>query len=111
MTEVKDEKTFVLKDQNGYYVGSNSISYSKGIRQHVYSCSKYLTNGFYTYQTLTAAEAGLKILQDKETKINNGKQFHIEEINRYKVLMSESNMDVPKNPFTHEYYQVGLAIA
>ena len=112
MREVEEERTFVLKDNRGNYVGSNSISQNKQAKQYVYSYSKFLTNGFYTYQTSEAAEVGLKILQDKETEINIGKEFHIEEINRYEVLKQESNINIPKNPFQHEYYQQeGLAIA
>lgn len=108
---MEEEKIFALKDSRGNYVGSNSIYHNKVTKVYAYSYSKYLTNGFYTYQTEMSAKDGLRVLQEKELEINNGITFHIEGINRRETLIKESNKNVPKIPFVQEYYKEGLAIA
>jgi len=98
MTELNGA-IYVLKDTDGNYVGSNSISYCKKTKKYKYSYSKFLTNGFYTYKTKYAAEIGLQILRDETINIKNGRQYHVERIDKYSVLKNESKMDIPIMPF------------
>jgi len=109
MTEIL-EGIFVLKDNKGNYIGSNSISYDRESKQYIYSYSKYLTNGFYTYQCESDALNELDILQEKAIKIKIGTKFHVERINRFDVLSNESKMDISQYPFIHECIKAeGLA--
>lgn len=109
MTE--KEGIFVLKDNDDNYVGSNSISYDTRNKRYIYSYSKFYTNGFYTYSNESDAMKGLEFLQLKSINIKIGIKFHVEEINRYETLKRESKMDIPRDPFQHEYFRERMAIA
>lgn len=109
MRKGNDEGTFVLKDSDGKYVGSNSVSYDKETNRYVYSYSEFLTNGFYTYKNEKDALGGLKKIQEMGIKIKIGKEFRMEWINDREVVIKESKMDIPKDPFINIYTE-GLAV-
>jgi hypothetical protein len=111
MIVVGEDRTFVLKDNEGNFVGKNSIYCNREFTKCIYSYSEFLTNGFYTYQRESDAKEYLKSLQTMALKIKIGIEFHIEEINRIEVLMLESKKNIPKNPFVQKDLEIGLAIA
>ena len=99
---------FVLKDQDGNFVGSNSISYDKQTRQVIYSFSKFLTNGFYYSLSQKAAEVQLDNLNQLQAQFKlSGKQFHIEEIDKNEVLYREAQTHRPRDPFQQQYFLSG----
>jgi len=97
---LNDGERFVLKDERNNYVGSNSILYDKPTKQFFYSYSEWLTNGFYTYPTESSAKQALKSLQEIATKNRISIYFHVEKINKLKILIEENKMNVPRDPFT-----------
>lgn len=105
INEMKKEMVYVLKDQEGNYVASNSISYNEDTKKVSYTYSKFLVNGFYNSSTLEIAQTEL----DKLLALNKrfqlaGKQFHVEEIDMVKVMYAESKLNIPRYPFVTEYY-------
>lgn len=108
---VGEEIIFALKDNDGKFVGENSIFCNKEQTKCIYSYSEFLTNGFYTYRRESDAKKSLETLQSMALKIKIGIDFHIEKINRIEVLMLESKGNIPKNPFIHKSFDIGLAIA
>lgn len=102
---------FVLKDNDGNYVGKYSLSWDNEIQDNVYSFCKYLLNGFYTYQNENDANKDLEALQSKANEIKIGKEFHIEWINRREVINNECKMGVPRYPFQKVYCKELVAIA
>lgn len=83
---------YVLKDTQGIYVGSNSISYDKESKNFLYSFSQYLTNGFYTYPTMLSANKDLEKLKDIANKIGFEMGFYIEKINPITIIKQESKI-------------------
>jgi hypothetical protein len=101
-TEVMAEtEVFVLKDHGGKYVGVNSISYDKEIKEYIYSLSDQLTNGYYTYTNELDAIKDLKLLEDKGLKIKFGTTFHIENIDILETAKNENKDGIKLYPFEH----------
>lgn len=78
---------FVLKDSQNYYVGCNSIISNN--KQYMYSHSKSLINGFYTYSKKEEAENDLIKLRLEAKSIGFDIKFHIEKIDIIKTILEE----------------------
>lgn len=108
------EEIYVLKDQDGKYVGDNSISYDKPTNEYFYSFSETLTNGFYTYSDEAQAKEGLRKLKESASKIKFKINFSFEKIDLMKILLIESKIKISKHPFVTKRINVDnkeLAIA
>ena len=102
------KKRFVLKDQDGNYVGTNSISYDKATKQVIYSYSEFLTNGFYYSSSQKGAEAQLDKLNQLQAQFKlSGKQFHVEQIDKNEILYREAQTHRPRDPFQQQYFLSG----
>jgi hypothetical protein len=107
LKQINKETTFVLKDQEGNYVSSRSISYDEDTKQVSYTYAKFLVNGFYSSSTLEIAQAELDELKSLNKRFQLEKQFHILEIDMVKVMYEESektNMNIPRYPFISETF-------
>lgn len=92
-------KVYVLKDEKGNYVSSNSISYYKKIGKYKYTFSKFLVNGFYTYQNELDAKEVLKELKNKAKEIGFNIQFNISKIDLIQKIYEESKIIKGRYPF------------
>lgn len=102
---------YVLRDSRGMFAGGNSISYDKNSGKFIYSFSKYLTNGFYTYPTKKVAYEDLVKLKKIAKEINFNIDFSIEQIDFINIIMYESKFKIPVYPFIHEIIERKQAIA
>ena len=99
------KKRFVLKDQDGNYVASHSINYNESTKQVSYSCSNFLTNGFYYSSSPKGAEVQLDKLNQLQARFQlEGKSFRIEEIDKTETLYKEAQTHRPKDPFKYTYF-------
>lgn len=76
---------FVLKDSNGWYVSGSSLSADSNI----YTFSKSLINGFYTYGREQDAKNDLDKLIRLSHSMRLDCDFHIEKINILKTILNE----------------------
>lgn len=98
-TQQIKEKTYVIKDNQNNYVGTNSISYDQKIGKYYYLYSPFLVNGFYTYPNELMAQEDLRRLQELANKIGFDMEFKIEQINMIEIMYFESKLQIPRYPF------------
>ena len=94
---------FVLKDQDDNYIGVNSIGYYPETKKVIYSYSKTLVNGFYSYSDFSDAQIQLDKLNSANTRFKLPKTFHIKEVDMKEIALVESKIGIIKTcPFVHE---------
>ena len=87
--------SYAVKDDQGNYVGANSISYDGKSGGYLYSCSRFVTNGFYTYGSFERAKKCADNLNEIAKNIGFDRVFYVQEINLANVILEESKVYVP----------------
>lgn len=106
MNKSTNECSYVIKDDDGNYVGD----IAERTNYYVYSYSDRFKNGIFS-APIEMAQIQLDKCKNIAKRIKFDKEFHIEEINIIKTIHKESKLPEDLYPIKYRYIEKELEIA